>query len=232
MTAEILKPVFDSVPGMISMEEGLYLYKLASECSKGVIVEIGSNAGRSTICLGKGSKAGGKMPVYSVDPHNGGGATPDPTWYDAGAPGTPDNKYYINQGVGFNAFQGRLKQHGVDDVVVPFVDYSELAYKKGWDKPIEVLFIDADHRYNYVKMDLELWGKHLIPGGTVLMHDSTYTGVRKVINEMIISNPRFMDIRETPIFSAKVTLFPCLTSILDGRETPIFSAKATNDICN
>lgn len=137
------------------------------------------------------------------EPHNGGGATPDPTWYDAGAPGTPDKKYYINQGVGFNTFQGRLKQHGVDDIVIPLVDYSELAYKKGWDKPIELLFIDADHRYNYVKMDLEMWGKHLIPGGTLLMHDSTYTGVRVVINEMILSKPGFTDIRETPIFSAK-----------------------------
>jgi predicted O-methyltransferase YrrM len=208
MTSEILQPVFDSVPGMISMEEGLYLYNLASKCTKGVIVEIGSNAGRSTICLAKGSKAAGKlggMTVYSVDPHNGGGATPDPTGHDAGAPGTPDKQYYINQGVGFPAFHERLKQHHVEDIVFPLVDYSELAYKRGWDKPIELLFIDADHRYNYVKMDLEMWGKHLIPGATLLMHDSTYTGVRRVINEMIIPDPRFTDIRETPIFSAKVS---------------------------
>ncbi|MDP3353732.1 MAG: class I SAM-dependent methyltransferase [Flavobacteriaceae bacterium] len=205
MSVEIIKSVVDSVPGMISIDEGLFLYKLASQCSKGAIVEIGSNAGRSTICLAKGSQLGGKMRVYSVDPHNGGGATPDPTWYDAGDPGTPDKQYYVNQGVCFNTFQERLKQHGVDDIVIPLVNYSELAYKKGWDKHIELLFIDADHRYNYVKMDMELWGKHLIPGGTILMHDSTYTGVRKVINEMIISNPRFTDIRETPIFSAKVT---------------------------
>lgn len=207
MTTKILQPVFDSVPGMISMEEGLYLYDLASKCTKGVIVEIGSNAGRSTICLAKGSKAGerlGGVTVYSVDPHNGGGATPDPTWYDAGAPGTPDKQYYTNQGVGFPAFRERLNQHHVEDVVFPLVNYSELAYKAGWDKPIELLFIDADHRYNYVKMDLELWGKHLIPGATLLMHDSTYTGVRRVINEMVISSPRFTDIQETPVFSAKV----------------------------
>jgi hypothetical protein len=93
-----------------------------------------------------------------------------------------------------------LQEHHVDDIVNPLVDYSELAYKKGWSKPIELLFIDGDHRYNYVKMDVELWGKHLVHGATLLMHDSSYTGVRKVINELIISNPRFTDIKETPIF--------------------------------
>lgn len=51
---------------------------------------------------------------------------------------------------------------------------------------------------------MELWGKHLVSGGIVLMHDSTYTGVRRVINELIISNPRFTDIKESPIFSATV----------------------------
>lgn len=203
---EIIKEIFKSVPGMIAEEEGLMLYDLASRCSKGVIVEIGSNAGRSTICLAKGSKAGGKMPVYSVDPHNGGGATPDPTWYDSGTDGTPDMKYYINQGVGFPDFQRRLREHRVDDIVIPMVDYSELAYKKGWDKPVELLFIDGDHRYNYVKMDLEMWGRHLVGGGIVLMHDSSYTGVRRIINEMIISNPRYTNIKETPVFSATVKL--------------------------
>jgi hypothetical protein len=204
MDNKLIKEIFDSVPGMIAETEAALLYDLASKCTKGVIVEIGSNAGRSTICLAKGSKSGGNMPVYSVDPHNGGGATPDPTWWDAGDPGTPDNKYYINQGVGFSAFQQRLVYHHVNDIVIPLIDYSELAYKKGWSKPIELLFIDGDHRYNYVKLDVELWGKHLVKEGVLLMHDSTYTGVRKVINEMIISNPGFGDIQETPIFRAIV----------------------------
>lgn len=204
MTIEVINKIFESVPGMIAEAEAEFLYSLASKCTKGVIVEIGSNAGRSTICLAKGSKSGGNMPVYSVDPHNGGGATPDPTWYDAGHEGTPDNQYYINQGVDFPLFKQRLIDHNVDDIVNPLVDYSELAYKNGWNKPIELLFIDGDHRYNYVKMDLGFWGKHLVSGATVLMHDSAYTGVRRVINELIISSPRFTNIRETPIFAATV----------------------------
>lgn len=39
------------------------------------------------------------------------------------------------------------------------VDYSD--YKKGWTRYIELLFIDEEHRYNYVKMDVEMWGNIL-----------------------------------------------------------------------
>lgn len=204
MSVEAIKKIFESVPGMISEEECLFLYDLASKCKKGAIVEIGSSSGRSTICLAKGSKSGGNMTVYAVDPHNGGGATPDPTWWDTNHDGTPSNKYYKNQGKSFQPFKERLLNHHVDDIVVPMVDYSELIYKKGWTRPIELLFVDGEHRYNYVKMDLEMWGKHLVRGGTVLMHDSSYPGVRRVINELIASSSRFTDIKESPIFNATV----------------------------
>jgi MMP 1-O-methyltransferase len=204
MSIEIIKKIFETVPGMISEEEGLFLYNLASKCTKGAIVEIGSSSGRSTICLAKGSKSGGNMTVYAVDPQNGGGSTPDPTWFDTNSEGTPDPKYYINQGDSLPLFKERLYEHRVDDIVAPMVDYSELVYKKGWIRPIELLFIDGEHRYNYVKMDLEMWGKHLISGSILLMHDSSTPGVRRVINEFIINNPRFIDIKEAPIFNAKV----------------------------
>lgn len=204
MSIEVIKKIFESVPGMISEEEGLFLYNLASKCMKGAIVEIGSSSGRSTICLAKGSKSGGNMTVYAVDPHNGGGSTPDPTWWDASQDGTPDPKYYINQGDSLPQFKRALFEHHVDDIVAPLVDYSELVYKKGWTRPIELLFIDAEHRYSYVKMDVEMWAKHIISGGKILMHDASGTGVRRVIDELIVSNPRFTDIKESPIFNARV----------------------------
>lgn len=204
MNMEVIKNIFKSVPGMISEEEGLFLYNLASKCIKGAIVEIGSSSGRSTICLAKGSKSGGNMTVYAVDPHNGGGTTPDPTWRDMNHDGIPDPKYYINQGDSFPQFRQALLEHHVDDIVAPMVDYSELVYKKGWTRPIELLFIDGEQRYNYVKMDVEMWGKHLVSGGIIVMHDSSCSGIRRVINELIISNPRFTNIKESPIFNATV----------------------------
>jgi predicted O-methyltransferase YrrM len=204
MSIEIIRKIFKSVPAMISEEEGLFLYNLAAKCTKGAIVEIGSDAGGSTICLAKGSKSGGNMTVYAIDPHIGGGLTPDPTWHNIDHEGTPNPKYYVNQGKSFSPFRQALLKHRVDDIVAPMVDYSELVYKKGWTRPIELLFIDSDHRYNYVKMDLKMWGKHVVSGGIILMHDSTSSGVRRVINELIIPNPRFIDVKESPIFNVTV----------------------------
>lgn len=38
-------------------------------------------------------------------------------------------------------------------------------------KPIDLLFIDADHMYNSVKTDFEIWSKLVRPGGWVAFHD-------------------------------------------------------------
>jgi hypothetical protein len=184
---------------------------LAKECSCGVIVEIGSAEGRSTVCLAKGSMAGHKVTVYSIDPHISGGYTNDPTWAKLGIQdheGTPDEKYYTHQKTGHLKFFENLKAFGVEDIVVPLVDYSELAYKKGlgkvWDISIGMLWIDGDHRYNYVKIDMDLWGKHVMRGGKIIMHDRPYPGVSRVINEMILGNQKYTGITEHPIFNATV----------------------------
>src|ERR687893_1023519 len=65
-----IKELIEDVPGWLSDEEGEALYDLARACTgKGVIVEIGSWKGKSTVCLGLGSRAGASVPVYAVDPH-------------------------------------------------------------------------------------------------------------------------------------------------------------------
>ena len=53
-----VKPLIADVPGWLTDEEGEALYDLAKRCEgRGVIVEIGSWKGKSTICLGIGSRA-------------------------------------------------------------------------------------------------------------------------------------------------------------------------------
>jgi len=194
--------VHATVPGMVKKDECLWLYEMAKRCSRGVIVEIGCSAGLSTICLAGGSMAGNKVKVYAVDPFNGGGGTPDPTWWDMSHEGTPDPKYYINQGRSFGSFQANVKKFGLENLVFPIVDYSELAVEKYLGDPIELLFIDGDHRYNYVKLDVELWSPYLISGGIIALHDHTYVGVKRVIHEIIMDETRFRNISEEGIFHA------------------------------
>ena len=57
-----IKAQADAAGGWMNDAEGLLLYQLARKCSgKGVIVEIGSWKGRSTIWLGHGSRDGRRV---------------------------------------------------------------------------------------------------------------------------------------------------------------------------
>lgn len=199
---EAIRKIQEEVEGMMQKKELIFLYEKALKCERGAIVEIGSAKGLSTIVMASASKAGKGAKVYSVDPHNGGGATPDPTWWNMEDPGTPEARYYINQGVSFQDFWNNVKKFGLEDIVIPIVNYSELAVKKYKGDPVELLFIDGDHRFNYVRLDLELWSPFMIPGSTVLMHDSTYPGVRRAI-EKVLPRLGFSVFAEEPIFHAK-----------------------------
>ena len=65
----------------------------------------------------------------------------------------------------------------------------EIARK--WNKKIDVLFIDGDHRYKVVKKDFFNWEPHVIKNGFILMHDVNFEGVKKAYRE-ILRNPRLI----------------------------------------
>lgn len=50
----------------------------------------------------------------------------------------------------------------------------------------EVLYVDGDHTYEGAKFDLEIYGKLVLPGGYILVHDvlhPDYPGVRRAFEE-------------------------------------------------
>lgn len=201
---EIVNNICECVGGPISEKEALFLYELAKEVKDGVIVEIGAAQGRSTICLAMGSKTGNNVKVYSIDPHAGGMYTPDPTMGDVMTDGTPDIKYYIEQGKCSKPFFDNIRKWDVEDIVVPIIDYSELAYFHGlngheWNLDIGLLWIDGDHRLNYVKKDIELFGKWVMGGGKILFHDYPFSGVCGAVKELILGNPRYCNFRNVGI---------------------------------
>lgn len=52
--------------------------------------------------------------------------------------------------------------------------------------PLDVVFIDGDHSYNCVWLDLDAWVPKVRPGGLILCHDAaspSFPGVRQAINE-------------------------------------------------
>jgi len=52
-----------------------------------------------------------------------------------------------------------------------------------------IVFIDADHSYEGVKNDFELWSPRVRPNGLVAFHDTNQEFSNKVLREKLIDNP-------------------------------------------
>jgi len=162
-----LRKRLDDLPGWLSYEEGETLYRLARGCTgRGVIVEIGSWRGKSTTCLGLGSKAGNEVKIFAVDRHTD-GTFPD--------------------------WQQNVEAAGIDDLVTPIKGRSqELAAE--FDEPIELLFIDGAHQYELVRQDFERWVPKVVDRGVVALHDTTgFEGPSRVADELLYKSHRFKD---------------------------------------
>ncbi len=46
---------------------------------------------------------------------------------------------------------------------------------KSWETPLDFLFLDSIHNYEFVIEDLRNWEKHIKPGGVIMCHDFTET---------------------------------------------------------
>ncbi|MBD0291741.1 MAG: class I SAM-dependent methyltransferase [Thermoleophilia bacterium] len=164
-----LRRRLDQLPGWLTYEEGETLYRLARMCTgRGVIVEIGSWRGKSTICLGLGSKEGNRVPVYAVDRHTEGT---------------------------FRDFRENVEAAGIAELVRPVRGLSQ-DVAVDFTEPIELLFIDGAHQYELVKADWERWVPKVVEDGFVVMHDTTgFPGVRRVAEEEMYKSHAFKDVR-------------------------------------
>ena len=166
---EKIEKAMDKIQGWTSYREGFFLYEMAKKSAgKGVIVEIGSWKGKSTVCLGLGALAGKKTEIYAVDPHTG---SPD---HLAQHPG---EKIWT-----FKEFKENMKNAGLENAVSPVIKTSDEAVKN-WEKPIELLYLDVNyHDYELSKKDFTEWSKFVTEGGTIAIHN-TYPDIQAIIFE-------------------------------------------------
>lgn len=54
-----------------------------------------------------------------------------------------------------------------------------------WGGKVDVLFIDGDHRYAAIKKDFDSWKHHVLNGGYILIHDTDFPDVAKVVKEIL-----------------------------------------------
>ncbi len=155
------------------------MFNLAKECSgKGVIVEIGSWKGKSTICLAFGSKMSGGTKVFAIDPHTG----------------SKEHITVFGKVNTFFEFKNNIENAGVKDIVEPIIATSyEVA--KNFNKPIELIFIDGAHEYESVKLDFNLWFPKVINGGVMVFHDTMSGGPKKVVDRYLYWGSKFKNVK-------------------------------------
>lgn len=165
----------EQIDGMLSNNEAILLYNLAKKANNGVIVEIGSYKGKSTICLGYGSKDGSGVRVYAIDPHQGNLSL---------------NKHALPS---LKEFKTNISQNKeIKDYVLPLFITSEAANEIVKQKA-DLVFIDGDHSFPSVLKDFQLWNSKLNEGGIIAFHDSfSWEGVIQVIDENVFGNEQYV----------------------------------------
>lgn len=161
-------PEFEKLEGWLGIQAAQFLFEAAAAVRIGCIVEIGSYRGRSTIALCAGSREGARVPVYAIEPHE------DFVGVKGGVYGPSDRRAFFR-----NLFTMKFAS------LVRLINASSEVVAPGWDKPVSLLFIDGDHRYDAVYMDFALWRPHLFDGAVVIFQDAPGPGPAAVIRDNV-----------------------------------------------
>ena len=167
------------VDGWMSPGQGATLFDAAARCpNDGLIVEIGSFRGRSTIVLA--TAADPSVEVIAIDPHAGNDRGPQEI--DGFEDEAADDH---------TVFTENLTAAGVADRVRHVREFSDTALELV-DGEIDVLYIDGAHRYAPARADIRAWGARVGDGGTMLIHDSfSSIGVTLAILRELVFGARF-----------------------------------------
>jgi hypothetical protein len=164
-----------AITGLMRREEVKCLYERAQEASgRGVIVEIGSYRGLSTVALARGSMKGPRVPVFAIDPHE----------FIDQTSGQEGGFRFDSQDI--SVFTQNILYAEVSDLVRSIHLFSWEVIPS-WNKPISLLWIDGNHEYEAVKRDFCAWTPFLLPGGCVILHDSSApaSGPFRVVQESL-----------------------------------------------
>ena len=158
----------ESVPGWMTRPELETIASVAADVpDNGVIVEVGSFAGRSSVHWAANSRT--SVAIYCIDPFD--------TVID-------DYSFEHLQG-NLSGVRGRLCGELFAEHTRAWAErLTAIAVASPptcWVLAGDVIFIDGDHTAEGVTRDLEFWIDHLKPGGRLMGHDWDDTRVRDAV---------------------------------------------------
>lgn len=154
-TEQIAGPIDSDFP----REDGEALSKIVKMYAKEnmMIAEIGSWKGMSTIVLAK-SISPFKGKIFAID-----------HWL--GSEKVPHHEIAKKIDM-FSVFKKNMISFGVWEIIYPMIMDSATAASIFKDESLDLIFLDADHRYSMVKTDILNWLPKLKKGGIFCGHDS------------------------------------------------------------
>ena len=143
-----------------------------------VYVELGTWKGYSISFLAKKIIESGKddFKIYGVD------------LFEDTSIHLKDDTTYLSEQIPFiyEIYNEVLKRNGVRDYIEDIKGSSWEVSKRFEDSSVDFVFIDADHKYESVKKDIESWWPKIKKGGIISGHDYfNPSGVKRAVDELL-----------------------------------------------
>ncbi len=167
---ETLRQLAENAKGFMPSDEGTALYDAAVEAVKrfpgGVLGEVGTYCGKSTLYLAAAVRDAGSGTVVTVDHHVGSEENqPGWEWHDETLVDPHARRLDT-----LPTLRRTLYDAKVEDIVVAVVGRSQQVGAL-WSTPLAFLFLDGGHTEVQAQADYEAWASHVAPGGLLVIHD-------------------------------------------------------------
>jgi predicted O-methyltransferase YrrM len=185
--------LFKSIDGFLLDEEAVQIFDLAHALRDRnvVVVEIGSWLGKSSVVIGSALRFKKAATLNCIDPFDASGDARSTRRYHLDASRLPASI--------LDTFKLNVRRAGISKVVRVLQGLSHQVVK-GWNGPIDMLFIDGNHELESVRQDFLQWSPFVKPGGIVAFHDTYFSppttsdgeyhaGPGKVVTDCVLGNP-------------------------------------------
>ena len=201
---EELQERWRKVRGWLLPDGARRLYEASAAApTDGRIVEIGSYAGKSTLCIAwphRNRKNPANPPVVAIDP-----------------------KFQSD-------YRANLEAFGIDDKTLATKELSSLHAADVWVDPISFLYIDGHHGVGHAAGDFVAWEPYVLNGCVVALDDTAghIAGPVRLVRMAVTSGAfdRLYEVDGITFLRKKRSLFPGLGRFPPERETIIADLAA------